>query len=78
MRKRMAGAFPVTLGTFGGFGAYSGGGDVSFQTAKTTLNQSSTDRAIQELNYLKIWQAATGHWVGAVFLVCVASVLPSV
>ena len=68
-----AGAVPVMLGTFGGFGAYVGRGDVSFQLSKTTLNQSSTDRAIQELDYLKIWQASAWHWVGAGFIVCVAS-----
>jgi hypothetical protein len=68
------GAVPTLFGTIGSFGAYSGRGDVNFQMSKTVFRESSADRAMLEIEDLKLWQSSTWHWLGAGVLVCAVSV----
>ena len=69
------GAVPVLFGTIGSFGSYAGRGDATTQLSKTVLRESGAERAILEIEDLKMWQSSTWHWLGAGVALCVASFL---
>ena len=71
------GAVPVMFGTLGMAGSCVGRGNVNFQLSKTTMNASSADRAMVEIEDLKLWQTSTWHWISAgVMLFAISVILP--